>query len=281
MYSKVMTITPSEAALWLDTKNSRNRPVSQSVVDRYAQEMKAGRWALNGQPVIFSKDGAQLLNGQHRLKACVAANKSFETLVVYGIENAAFDTIDDGNQRSLADVLAIKGETNFRLLSAGVRFLWVYATGQIETRDLRHGTIATKPLLEKTLERHPGLRQSTKFYSMLKCRPGGVLIPAGLCIGLHYLFSIVDEKKTDEFFSIFQSGLGLNEGHPVHVLRQRLIAGSRERSNRLTSAAMYFYTVSSWNAYAQGTQLKRLVFAPDTPTIEIENLPKKVMKDLL
>lgn len=280
MYAKTVIVTPEQATIWLDTKNSRNRPVSQSTVDRYVQEMRAGNWKENGQGIIFGKDG-QLINGQHRLKACVVANKCFTTLVVYGIDNETFDTIDDGSQRSLGDVFAIKGESKHGLLSAGVRFLWVYATGQIETRDLRRGIIATKKVLETTLDKHPGLRNSVKFYSLLKQRSGGVLIPAGMAIGLHYLFSLIDEKKADEFFSIFQSGLNLSEGHPVAVLRSRIIAGQRERSNRLTGSAMYFYTVSSWNAFVQGTPLKRLVFAPDTPTIEIENLPKKLMKDLL
>lgn len=102
MYAKTVIVTPEQATIWLDTKNSRNRPVSQSTVDRYVQEMKAGNWKENGQGIIFGKDG-QLINGQHRLKACVAANKTFTTLVVYGIDNESFDTIDDGSQRSLAE----------------------------------------------------------------------------------------------------------------------------------------------------------------------------------
>lgn len=280
MFCKVQTITPAEAVLWLDTKNSRNRPVSESTVQRYTQEIKSGNWKLNGQSIVFGKDG-QLINGQHRLKAVVAANKSIESLVVYGVENDTFNTIDDGNKRSLADVLAIKGETNFGLLSAGVRFLWVYATGQIQTRDLRRGRIATKALLEQTLDRNPGVRTSTKFYSLLKARPGGVLLPAGMAIGLHYLFSLVDEKKADEFFNSFQSGFDLGEGHPIAVLRNRLISAQRDRATRVTNSGMYFFTVTAWNAFAQDTPLKRLTFVPDSQPPEIDNLPKKLMKDLL
>jgi hypothetical protein len=280
MYSKVMTITPTEATLWLDTKNTRNRPISQSTVDRYCQEIKQGNWKNNGQAIIFGKNG-MLLNGQHRLKAVVAANKAIETLVVWGVENEAFDTIDDGNKRSLADVLHIDGETNSNLLSSGVRFLWVYATGQVETRDLRRGKIATKTLLQETLQKHPKIRSSVKFYSMIKARPGGLMIPAGMAIGLHYLFSLVNENKADEFFTRFQSGLELTDGHPVAILRARLIQGKREWATRLTPPAIYYYTVTAWNAFASDTPLKRLMFIPDVPPPDIENLPKKMMKDLL
>jgi hypothetical protein len=280
MYMKVMTITPQEALLWLGTKNHRNRPVSESTVERYTQEIKAGRWKVNGQSISFGKSG-NLLNGQHRLKAIIAANKAIESVVVYGVDDDTFDTIDDGNKRSLADVFAVKQEYKPMLLSAGVRFLWVYATGQIETRDLRRGTIATKPLLEKTLDKHPGLRQSTKFYSMLKARPGGLLIPAGMAIGLHYLFALVDEKKADEFFNLLQSGVGLNEAHPILSLRARLIAGQKEASTKLTPAAIYFYVVTTWNAFVDNEPLRRLAFIQDVPPPEIENLPKKFLKDLL
>ena len=280
MYSKVTTISPKEAALWLDTKNAHNRPISQSTVDRYVQEIKAGRWKLNGQSICFSKNG-NLMNGQHRLKAIVAANKSIESLVVWGVDDDVFDTIDDGNKRSLADVFSVSGEQNPALLSSGVRFLWVYATGQIETRDLRKGTIATKPILEATLKKHPMLRHSTKYYSLLKSRPGGLLVSAGLAIGLHYLFALVDEKKADEFFNVLQSGIGLTEGHPILILRARLIQGQKEASTKLTNSAIYFYVVTTWNAYASDQPLKRLAFIQDAPPPEIENLPKKWLKDLL
>jgi hypothetical protein len=280
MYSKVMTITPQEATLWIDTKNSKNRPISENAVAKYAQEMKDGRWKCNAQPIIFNKSG-QLANGQHRLLACIRANKSFETLVAWGIEDDAFDTIDDCNTRSLADVLHIKGETGSILLSAGLRFLWMYSRGEIENQDLRRGKIATKPLLEATLDKHPKIRSSVKFYSMLKARPGGLLITAGMAIGLHYLFALVDEKKADEFFSRLQSGLELTEDNPIYILRNRLIAAQKESSTKLTRSAVYYYTVVSWNAYASGTFMKRLLFNADVPPPEIDNLPKKVMKDLL
>lgn len=178
-------------------------------------------------------------------------------------------------------MLHIKGEANSTLLSAGLRFLWLYVRGEIEHKDLRKGQIATKPLLQITLEKNPKIRSSVKFYGMLKARPGGLLVTAGMAIGLHYLFSLVDEKKADEFFNRLQSGLELTEDNPVYILRARLIAGQREASTKLTMSAVYYYTVTSWNAYADGTYVKRLVFAPDTPPPEINNLPKKVMKDLL
>jgi hypothetical protein len=280
MYTKHTTVTPEEARLWLDTKRSKNRPISENAVAKYAQEMSAGRWVDNGKGLVFGTSG-QLLDGQHRLTACVRVGKPFVTTITWGVPDEYFDTIDDCNTRSLADVLHIKGEASSGLLSAGLRFLWIYARGEIQRRDLRRGQIATKPLLEATLDKNRGIISSVKFYGMLKARPGGLLVPAGMAIGLHYIFSLVDEKKADEFFTRLQSGLELKEDDPIYILRARLIAGQREASTKLTPPAMYYYVVVSWNAYASGTYMKRLVFNPDAPPPEIDNVPKKVMKDLL
>lgn len=280
MYTKHTTVTPEEARVWLDTKNSRNRPVSENAVAKYTQQIKEGRWLNNGQAIIFGKSG-QLLNGQHRLMAVVRANKPIEVTITYGVDDDAFDTIDDCNTRSLADVLHIKGESSSGLLSAGLRFLWIYTRGEIERRDLRKGVIATKQRLEETLEKNRKITTSVKFYGLLKQRPGGLLIPAGMAIGLHYLFSLVNEAKADDFFRLLQSGFDLFEGHPIALLRARLIAGQKEASSKLTQPAMYFYVVTTWNAFVKDQQLKRLMFNSDIVPPEIDDLPKRLMKDLL
>jgi hypothetical protein len=162
--------------------------------------MRDGKWVDNGKGLVFGKSG-QLLDGQHRLTACVRSNKPFETTITWGVPDEYFDTIDDCNSRSMGDVLHIRGESSPNLLSAGLRFLWLYVRGEIEHKDLRRGVVATRQLLQETLDKNPKIRGSVKFYNTLKSRPGGLLVSAGMAIGLHYLFSLVDEKKADEFFS--------------------------------------------------------------------------------
>lgn len=280
MFSKVITVTPEQAREWLDTLNHRNRPITQSTVDRYAYQIKSGTWKMNGEPIIFGVS-KNLLNGQHRLKACVQAGKPFTTLVVHGIEDHAFDTMDDGRKRSLADVFAVQGESNYMVLASGVRFVWLYATGQITSRDLRREKGAdTKQMMETTLEKHPGLRKSARYYNMLRARPGGLLLPVSLVVGLHYLFGLIDDPKADEFFDTFQSGLELRDGDPIYLLRQRLIAGHKEASALLRTKAMYFYTVTAWNAFMTGTKIRRMAMVGDLVP-EIEGLPKSLMRSLL
>lgn len=282
MFTKTQIIDPKTAQEWLDTKNVMNRPVSLRTVEKYAQEMKAGRWKLNGEAIIFGQSG-NLLDGQHRLHACVKAGRDFTTLVTLGVEDSTFDTIDDNNPRKLRDVLAILGEVNPNFLSSALYFVYAYANGTFRARDIRGGkTIATKKVLERMLETQPGIRNSVRYYSSLRARPGGIMLPPSLAIGLHYIFSLVNEEKANEFFDQLQSGLELKDSSPIYLLRQRLIAGAKERSAKLMQESQYVYTVMAWNAFVAGKKCGRMQLPnPDVPLPEVSDVPRSLMKDLL
>lgn len=89
----VERITPEIAKEYMkhNTKNPRQR-VSRSVVKAYADDMKNGRWQLNGEAIVFDEDG-YLKNGQHRLLAVIMSGATVEMAVVRGIsrENNKFD----------------------------------------------------------------------------------------------------------------------------------------------------------------------------------------------
>jgi hypothetical protein len=281
MYTTTMLVTPADAREWLETKNFDNRPISQLTVARYAQEMRAGRWKLNGQSITFATSG-RLLDGQHRLKACVQAGVSFETVVVKGADDGSFDTIDDGRKRTLADTLEKGGNKYSKNLAAGTRFVWEYGTGLISSKGGSRQAIATIPLLERMIDTHRGLRTSAKFYALLDSRAGGLLLPPSVAVGLHYLFSLVDHPKADEFFTDLQSGLGLKAGSPIAALRQRLINVARDAiARRVTREALFAYTVQAWNAFSDGRTLSRISWVPTMDLPTITELPQGLMKDLL
>lgn len=90
--SKVETIGPEKAKEYLkaNINNPRgNHSLSRSVVKRYAEDMKTGKWELNGEAIEFDEDGV-LKNGQHRLAAIVIAGVEVKILVVRGVSR---DTI--------------------------------------------------------------------------------------------------------------------------------------------------------------------------------------------
>jgi hypothetical protein len=92
------TITPKMAITMLEeSKKSggRNRNLRDRAVTRYADDMIAGRWQDNGQPIVFN-GSAMILDGQHRLHAIVKSGIPQRTLVVRGVEGDAMLTIDTG-----------------------------------------------------------------------------------------------------------------------------------------------------------------------------------------
>lgn len=115
-----MTVTPVMAANWLDHANSRNRPISQAVVDRYARDMRGGRWRLTHQGIAFDPNGV-LLDGQHRLWAVFYAEVPVEMHVWFNVSPDSLMVIDGGRGRGLADHLRLGGglgDVNKDLLAA-------------------------------------------------------------------------------------------------------------------------------------------------------------------
>ena len=109
----VEEITPELAAAWVEKNLKNNRPLSPSRADKLAADITNGDWILNGQAIIFDEDGA-LVNGQHRLEACIRSGKPITSVAVRGVDRLAFLSIDTGQSRTTAQILAIKGKRILR-----------------------------------------------------------------------------------------------------------------------------------------------------------------------
>jgi hypothetical protein len=77
------------------------------VVNRYAQDILAGRWKEDtGEVIKVSKSGI-VLDGQHRLYAIVKANTPIFLHIAYGIDDSVSDVLDTGSVRSASDVFKL------------------------------------------------------------------------------------------------------------------------------------------------------------------------------
>ena len=130
----MFTITPVIAEALLRDYNFDNRPKKPKAIARYAEDMAAQRWSLTGDTIKFSKE-KRLRDGQNRLAACVRAGAPFRTYIVFGIDDTAFDRMDQGRNRSGSDVLAIAGYSNTAALSGAVRWAHLIETGRAKNRD--------------------------------------------------------------------------------------------------------------------------------------------------
>lgn len=99
--SHVMTITPEIAKELLATSPG-NRQLRVGYVDNLAGAMKRGEWRVTSQGIGIDVNG-RLRDAHHRLNACIKSGASFQSLVVLGMPENAYEVTDTGINRTLAD----------------------------------------------------------------------------------------------------------------------------------------------------------------------------------
>lgn len=108
MNPTVVTITPDIAKMWLGANYAMNRRIIDDRVSAYVRDMKSGAWTLNSDVICFTEDG-KLINGQHRLTACVKANVPFDSIVYLGMPKESLLNIDTQKPRSITAALDVSG----------------------------------------------------------------------------------------------------------------------------------------------------------------------------
>lgn len=259
---ETMTITPKKAEQMLSA-NTRNRPIKKTVVERLTGAIERGEWRLNGETIKFN--GADLIDGQHRLLAVVAAQKAIETVVVFGLPTEAQETVDTGVKRSLADILALRGEHDTAALAGAVVLLWREQTNQEKvTGGLAYPTMQQALGI---LEANPGIREPT---TKLLRRLG---ISDSVARYLNFRFTSLDADDADYFFAHLVSGAGLDTGNPILVLRQSLerdLVSSRPMSPVTRRAVI----IKAWNAFRQGEKIQMIYWRPGGSRPEV--FPKPI-----
>ncbi|MBX3482399.1 hypothetical protein [Phenylobacterium sp.] len=248
--SHTSVITPEDARQ-LATQFFATSKVSPTLVRAYADDMRSGRWLLNGASIVLSSD-QKVLDGRARILACIEAGRPFEALVVEGIEPSAFETMDALRKRTLADVLTIRQIQHGRALAAALRIIWGY-----RTRTLPTPRQPSSMTLLGLIEDHPEIRDS--ILPSLRTAP---LLPHGTGLALHYLFGLANPAKCDAFFTEL-SNETLSDAHgPIAQLR-RLLTELRGKGGNRKQAYVLAVCIKAWNAFSAGKPLKLLRYAPE------------------
>ena len=150
----VMEVTPEMAKDWLGS-NQKNRRPKKSTVHAYARDMASGAWKLAGDPIRFGTDG-KLLDGQHRLLACIIAERPFQTVVMRDLNPEIMRVLDHGCKRTVADELTIEGKRWATLVAAAARWLYIFKNG---SSAIGKGRVSETEILQM-VDRHPMLEES-------------------------------------------------------------------------------------------------------------------------
>jgi len=118
--TSVVWITPDTAKQILASNTAKNAArLKDRVVKNYADQMRKGQWQFNGESVVISETG-KLLDGQHRLHAIVQSGVSVQMVVVQGVEDVAYTTLDTGFNRNFAQVAKMQGHQNVITLGGAI-----------------------------------------------------------------------------------------------------------------------------------------------------------------
>lgn len=248
MEAKVLRITPQIAAELLEGNDS-NRRLSEETVKAYAALMERGVWKLNGEAIKVAKNGI-LLDGQHRLSAVIRSGITIECLVVFGIDNQVFDTLDQGKKRGMSDVLSIKGEANVTALASILRLLC-----RLEMNPTNPTLSSTVPIdvMENYLIKHPDVR----IYAA-KCGRANNLGEKSIMGAFWFLFAQKNPELADSFFESIIDGVNLSSGNPVRILRDRLLVNKASNTSKIPTKVIAALIVKAWNAYRLGKDMKHL-----------------------
>jgi len=257
---EIVEITPEMARGLLDTAE-RNRPVRQARVAEWARRMKSGEWQFNADPIRISDKGV-LIDGQHRLLACIDTKLPFKALVVRGLPSSVFITLDNQAPRSLSDDLAMDEVSNYTVVSAALGWVWLYDKGRMNLSQRPVGTM--RGTRQELLEFYHSCNAETwTRAARAGYKAKSLLGSTGLGAACHFIFQRFSAQKADEYFERLLTGELNADGSPFPLLRKRLMRDMYEdRDARLSSSFKMALIFKAWNAFISNTEIKRLQITP-------------------
>lgn len=246
---KVCLVGPELAEAMLE-KNSHNRPLSNKYAEEYKRAITDGEWRINGQGVIRSTEGA-VLDGQHRLHGIILSGIPIPLLIIDGVEEETFKTIDQGKKRDFSGYLSMDGKLNANGLASAVRFVRVLS-GESECN--KH-TIAS---LYETLAMYPGLEDSVSH--IVKHRKKRIVF-----VGPHSaLYHMTTLKHPGEVTSLFWEQFLTRTAHekksPVWRLIDTLTDTVNNKARIIPPRGVLAFTIKAFNATLQGKPLGLLKY---------------------
>lgn len=238
-----ITLTP-ELAMALLESNRRNRPIRDQHVKRIAAQIKGGKWRYNGDTIKIAVTG-NVLDGQHRLWAVIEAKTPVETIVVRGIEEAAFATIDTiRSMRSGGDVLALSGvERSRNTVSEGLKWLLRWQRGCIDTFRASEHRIENSDV-ETAFEKHPTFIKAVERATSLR----GIANPSIMSF-VFYVLSNRSFEMGERLFDTLKNPVRVRVNDPFFQLRRYFLNNDGRAKDPVVTIALCFKAI---NAAAAG-----------------------------
>jgi hypothetical protein len=255
-------IGPAEAEKYLELNKKGNRKLIKRNIEWLRREMENNRFhPLNGDTIRFNMKG-ELIDGQHRLHAIILTGKSYPMLVVRGVLEEAFQTIDEGIHRTVKDYLGMVPGSHYHL-ETGSAIRWAMLWFNI-------GSFLRKPFFTTTeklawFKEHPGLQPLVYHYGNKR---SALRMSVSMQATCHYIIEQRSPKIVDEYMTAVHEGLELQRGDPRYTVREWIIKNRQAGSLYFTAHAGHVI-LRGWNHWRRGESWAN-VKQPDIPPEGIE-----------
>lgn len=262
------SVGPLDAATFLD-RNMKNRPLNESRSEVLAVLMKTGRFIPNGEPIILDMDG-NVLDGQHRLRACQISGKPFSTYVVHvNASVGVFDSLDCGNSRTGSDRLSMDGVPDSSLQASIIGMVVKHERGILPTgRGAATCRITPQDIRLRRLK-EPSVFDRVASDTRRQSAGLSRLVPHSFAGFVHYYGRKKDQAASLQFLSGIADGAALPASCPALLFRNRMIQQSQGKE-RLRQKEVLALLIVAWNLYVTGRTVKVLkwISSSEFPRIE-------------
>jgi len=247
-FAEKIELTPEMAKQLLE-RNPSNRTISLDVCRKYARDILAGRWALNGETIVVSDDGF-LNDGQHRCGAVVIAQRSIHTMIAFGVSRESRTTVDAGKARTVGDYLGMDGVRNANHVAAiaGI-VLDIKKNGRVSSG------LDQKPTKSEIYEFAATDDDVAKSVSPFQCTKARKIAPISTLGAAYYFIAQANAVLAEDFFHHLIEGAEMKAKNPIMVCREKLLA----RDLRLNTNERLKTILSAWNNWREGREVRTIV----------------------
>lgn len=257
-------ITPALAMEILSTRNANNRNQRDERRKKYAHDMRMGNWQVNTATIGFDKNG-QLMDGQHRLAACVDAGVDFVTAVSFALDQEAAPTIDIGAARTVGDTLRLKGKKNAALLASAVHMILSFNSRKDKTAWCgKRGAVPNSAIIEfaEAPENVEALDEICSWAANLSAHTKRLYITGSQAAAMRFIFAPKYGLLFEEFITAVIKGTSLADKTPAYALRDKLLRDSRR--NSIPEGELFALVSTMFLRHLKGEQNVRAVKVPDS-----------------